>query len=111
MKLLNLKYLSALICAFHTYAVGYEVYQQPPFLLIDIHSTGSKSTLINFNQYNLWIYIWEPHFVTMYPHFRKAKFCGVLSLAIVTAGCAVGKKIIILRNTGLLLVLGTYFMG
>jgi hypothetical protein len=50
-------------------------------------------------------------FVTMYPHFRKAKFCGVPSLAIVKAGCAVGKKIIILRNTGLLLVLGTYFMG
>jgi hypothetical protein len=35
-KLLNLKYLFAPICAFHKYAVGYEVYHHPPFLLIGL---------------------------------------------------------------------------
>jgi hypothetical protein len=33
------------------------------------------------------------------PPFRKAKFCGVPSRAIVKVGCAVGRKR--LRNTGL----------
>jgi hypothetical protein len=30
-KLLHLKYLSAPICAFHMYSVGYEVYHHPHF--------------------------------------------------------------------------------
>jgi hypothetical protein len=56
-KLLNLKYLFVPICAFHTYAVGYEVSHHPPFLLIDLHRIGCKRKLINFNEYNLIIYI------------------------------------------------------
>jgi hypothetical protein len=31
-KVLNLKYLFALICAFCVYVAGYEVYHCPPFL-------------------------------------------------------------------------------
>jgi hypothetical protein len=53
----NLKYLFAPICTFHRYAVGYEVYYNPPLFLIDLHSIGSKCKLINFNQYNLRVYI------------------------------------------------------
>jgi hypothetical protein len=30
------------ICAFNMYAVGYEVYHHPPFLLIGLHNTGYK---------------------------------------------------------------------
>jgi hypothetical protein len=34
-------------------------------------------------------------FMAMYgfiPHFREAKFCGVLSCVLVKVGCAVGEK-------------------
>jgi hypothetical protein len=42
---------------FHVYAVGYEVYHHPPFALIGLHSIGCKGKLINFNQFNLRVYI------------------------------------------------------
>jgi hypothetical protein len=49
-----------------------------------------KSHIINFNQYNLSIYIQDPHFfVATYcfvPPFHKAKFCGVPSQTIVKVG-------------------------
>jgi predicted Abi (CAAX) family protease len=41
-KLLNLKYLFAPICAFHLYAVGYKVYHHPQFLLTGLYSIGCK---------------------------------------------------------------------
>jgi hypothetical protein len=53
----NLKYLFVPICACHMYAVGYEVYQHPPSLLIGLHSVACKCQLINFNQYDLRVYI------------------------------------------------------
>jgi hypothetical protein len=53
----NLKYLFVPICALHMYAVGHEVYHNPPFLLIGLHSIGCKCKLINFSQYNLRVYI------------------------------------------------------
>jgi hypothetical protein len=53
----NLKYLFAFISTFHMYAVGYEVYHYPSFLLVGLHSIGCKCKLINFNQYDLRIYI------------------------------------------------------
>jgi hypothetical protein len=46
---LNQKYLFAPICVFHVYVVGYEVYHHPPFLQIDLRSTGCKCKLTNFN--------------------------------------------------------------
>jgi hypothetical protein len=41
-KLLNLINLFALICAFYVYAVGYEVYHHPHFLLIALISIGYR---------------------------------------------------------------------
>jgi hypothetical protein len=64
-KLLHIKYLFAPICAFHMYAVGYEVFHHPPFILIVLHSTGFKRRWINFNQCMLSIYVQDPHF--LYP--------------------------------------------
>jgi hypothetical protein len=52
-----MKYLFAPICAFHMYAVGYEVYHHPPCLQIGLHSTGHKCKEINFNQHNLMVCI------------------------------------------------------
>jgi hypothetical protein len=76
------------------YAVGYEVYHHPPYLLIGLHGTGCKCKLINLNQYNLRVYIGPAYFVATYfvPPFREAKFCDVPSLVIIKVGCAVGKK-------------------
>jgi hypothetical protein len=77
------------------YAVGYEVYHHPLFLLIGLHSVGCKRTLINFNPYNFNIHIQGPY---LYGHvlfctpFHKAKFCGVPSRATVKVGCAVVKN-------------------
>jgi hypothetical protein len=71
------------------YSIGYEV-----------HSIGCKSKLINYNQYNLWVYKEDPHFfyhVLFCTSFRKVKFCCVHSGAIVEVGCSMGKKR--LRNT------------
>jgi len=39
--------------ASHMYAVGYDVYYDPPFILIELNSVGCKRELINLNQYNL----------------------------------------------------------
>jgi hypothetical protein len=41
-KLLNLHYLFSPICAFRAYAVGYEMYHHPQFLLTDLNSTECK---------------------------------------------------------------------
>jgi hypothetical protein len=90
-----MKYLFAPICAFHMYAVGYEVNHHPPFSVRRLHITGCKCKLINFNQYNLRVCIYAFFFVATYsfvPPFRKAKFRGVPSRAMVKFGCAVGTK-------------------
>jgi hypothetical protein len=66
-------------------------------LIAGLNSIVHKSKLINFNQYNLMIYIYDPHFcgnVFFCTPFRKAKLCGVPSRAIVKAGCAVVKKMV-----------------
>jgi hypothetical protein len=57
-----MKYLFAPICAFHMYTVGCEVYYHPSLLLIGLHTIVSKCKLINFNQYNLKVYTYDPHF-------------------------------------------------
>jgi hypothetical protein len=90
-----MKYLFAPICAFHMYTVGCEVYYHPSLLLIGLHTIVCKCTLINFNQYNLKVYTYDPHFSATYccvPPFSKAKFCGVPSRDIVKVGCAGGRK-------------------
>jgi hypothetical protein len=116
MKLLSLKYLFALICAFHMYAVGYEVYHHPKFLLIGLQSIGCRYKfmkdlsifersfhlsqqgwilLINYNKCNLGFTYRIPFLVAMncfVPLFRKGKFCGVPSQAIDIVGCAVGRR-------------------
>jgi hypothetical protein len=71
------------------------VYNHPQFLLIGLHAIGCKRKLFNFNQCNLKIYISDQHFcahVSFCNTFRKVKFCGVPSGAIVKVGCAAGKK-------------------
>jgi len=81
--------ISELFASIYTpqkYAVCYEVYHHPPFLLIRLYSTGSKCKLNNFNQYNFRVYIRIRMFVAMYyfvPPFRKVNFCGVPSINIV----------------------------
>jgi hypothetical protein len=97
----TLKHLFAPISAFHVYAVRYEVYHHPPFELIGLHRIWCKCQFINFNQYNTNLHIGFAFFVATYcfvTPFRKAKFCGVPSRAIVKVWCAVGVKR--LRNTG-----------
>jgi hypothetical protein len=49
-SLLDLKYLFAAKCAFHMYAVRYDVYQHHTFSLISLHTLvvrENKLTLIN----------------------------------------------------------------
>jgi hypothetical protein len=77
------------------YAANYTVYHHPPVLPPELNSVECKCKLINFNQYNLRVRIEICTFVSTHcfvPTFRKAKFCGVPSQAIVKVGCAVDKK-------------------
>jgi hypothetical protein len=55
-----------LICpdvGLHVFAAGYKVYHHLPLLLVGLHGIGRKCKLINVNQYNLRIYIYNPNFV------------------------------------------------
>jgi hypothetical protein len=55
------------------YAVGYEVYHHPPYLLTGLHSIGCKCKLINFNQYDLGsVFLW-PH-ILLYPLSVRRNF-------------------------------------
>jgi hypothetical protein len=87
-----MKHLFAPICAFHVFAVGYEVYHHPPFLLTGLQSIGYKCELfhlINITYgfiYRLRIFCVHMSFCTP---LSKAKFCGVPPQAIVKVGCAV----------------------
>jgi hypothetical protein len=77
------------------YAVGYKVYHHPPVLLMGIHSTGCKCKLINYNEYNLRVYIYISHFyghVLFCAHYLKAKLCGVPSRAILKLGVPCVKR-------------------
>jgi hypothetical protein len=70
--MLNVKSkIRAPICAFHMYAVGYEVCHYPPFLLTGLHGIGYKCMLMCFNQCNLRVYIYDLHFlwprIVLYP--------------------------------------------
>jgi hypothetical protein len=60
------------------YEAGYEVYHHPPLLLIGNHSIGSKRKLINLNQYNLRVYVQDPHFllprIVLYPLSVRRNF-------------------------------------
>jgi hypothetical protein len=49
----NLKYLFTPICAFHMYAVRYDVFSHSPFLLIGLQCIGCKLKLLNFSQYDM----------------------------------------------------------
>jgi hypothetical protein len=76
---------------FTWYAVGYEMYHHPQFLLIGLHSIGSKGKLINFDTYNL-RFTYRLHIFCGHILFCKAKFCDVPSQDIVKIGFVVDKK-------------------
>jgi hypothetical protein len=50
------------ICVFNKYAVGYEVYHHPAFVLIALYSIDCECKRINFNVCKLRIYAKHPHF-------------------------------------------------
>jgi hypothetical protein len=84
------------------YAVEYEVSHHPSFSLIEVHSIGCKHKLINFNRYNLRIYIQDPHFlwprIVFYPLYVRRNFMVCPHKPMLKLGVPWLKKR--LRNTG-----------